>query len=101
MNRPISASSAIACRGRISALGLGGDDAVHDLLEPIRAGVVVRLEPAVHEERRRPSDPTGFPFLAARLDPPGVASARQARVELVAGEADAAREDAGGAPRAA
>src|SRR5712691_11159380 len=102
MNKPISASSAIACRCRISALGLGGDDAVDHLPEPVRADVEgVGPGPAVHEEGRRSGDPTGFPFLAARLDPAGIAPGRQARVELVAVEADAASEVAEGAARVA
>src|SRR5713101_2294162 len=101
MKKPISASSAIACRWRISALVPSRDDAVHDLLETVRAGVVlVRPQPAVHEERRRPLDPAGEPLLATRLDPPSVAPARHTGVERIAVEAEAAREVAEIAARA-
>src|SRR2546427_2766572 len=93
MKKPISASSAIACRWRISALVLSRDDAVHDLLEAIRADVaLVRPRPAVHKEGRRSRDAAGLSLLVARFDPPGVAGARQAGVELVPIQAEPAGE---------
>src|SRR5438128_3863437 len=93
MNQPISASSAIACRWRISALVETSDDAVDHLLEPVRARVVgVRPGPAIHEEGRRPGDATRFSLLAARLDPAGVALARYAGVVLVSIQAQPAGE---------
>src|SRR5438128_1463041 len=97
MNQPISASSAIACRWRISALVETSDDAVDHLLEPVRARVVgVRPGPAIHEEGRRPGDATRFSLLAARLDPAGAA----ATGPLVTGASAGGWRDAHASPAA-
>src|SRR3989442_3717687 len=104
MKKPISASSAIACRWRISALRLAREDAVDDLLEAVRADVVlVRPGPAVYEDRRLSGDTAGLSLLAARLDAARVPRALQAGIVLVpiqAEPAGEATEEAGRVARA-
>src|SRR5260370_40195904 len=84
MKNPISASSAIVWRWRISAFVPSRDDAIHDLREAVRADVaLVRPRPAVHVECRCSRDAAGFSLLVARFDAPGVAVARPAGVDPI------------------